>query len=715
MDAVIQTRGDVLPFEPRTAFAALAMRRHRLLALGAAAAVAGALCGRALVRDSYEAECVLFFAPLAGDEAGLQLPRLESRRHMVKLRPNLEEVIRRRGLKVSAWQLGSVCDARVQRDSNMLAVRAVWSTAAMAAHIANDLADVFLENQTAMRRFAAERQVAELERRQERALAAQKSAAAALKRFRLENDVTNLDDQIRGSLADVSALQAQLHQARIDQQNIAQQRKNLDQILKSVQSKLPAGALQFPTGQTSADLTVKLQRLRTAIEDDRTERERRVVLERARAELARSQRSAREGLVSVAELQRVETAYERAKELAEDTPQTREWKAQARTIEKALSEQTAAPAGPPVAPDVALRVLQFELDGAGIEEKVSYLDDAVAKAQARQSRYPSIQREYADLQAQSSRYEREVAALESPLGLARRVLASKSPDFVSVARAVPPFGATDHRRIAATLGLGMGLTLLCLALMAAREVFEPNVRSARELEHFTELPVWAQVPAKADPDNARAVHAGSVVDRMFRLSRRVGQPSRKRGSRVMITGTASPSARQRAVSALIAQYVLQNCRVAWISLIDEQRAEAAQRGGEAVAHPSLRDYLSDESIPQGALLESDMRLGAVYLGGTGNIAPRLRASARMRNLLTGASERFDVVLIVADSMLVSPDERALAEQCDAVVLVAQAQKTSRLEARRLAGMARDTGVQTCGWMLLEVPDAFVPLEPERSW
>lgn len=697
-----------LPFEPWTVLRAICLRRITLFLLAPLAMVAGGWIAWNLFRDVHESEAVLLYTPLGGDEAaGMQLPRLESRRHMVKLRPALEEVIRRRGLDVTADNLGAACDATVQRDSNLLSVAVRWNSPEAAAQLANELTAVFLEQQRNLRRSAAERLLGDLERRQERAQAQVSETGAALRRFQLDHHLTNVDEQIRASLADVSALQLQLHQAKIDRQNIALQRKNLDGILRAVRERLPGTVLPAASAPATGDAVGRLHRLRAALEADRTERERRALLDRAAVEMARGQRCAAEGLISQADLGRMTTEHERFKQLVVDTPRTRELRNQIEEIERSLTTPP-APLGSAavVAPEVVLRVLQVELDSAGIEDKVRYLTEEVAQAQARHASFASIQRELAELQARVAQHERELVALEAPLAHARRVRGSDAPDFVVVSRAVAAPVSIGLRRSVASAGASFASLALCLMLLVLNELVIRRIRSGTELTYFTGLPVWAQTPAGRARDGSDPLRSPDADARLTRLAQRLSQGGPGRGMGVLIGGIAPPAVRDRAVAALVDQYLRQGQTVAQLALVPSTGATAADE-----AHPSLHDYVRDPTISPARVIEAHAHGDQLTLGGGPvPVAPRQRGSARVRALIDELAARYDVVIVVTDPALTLADDRTLSAACDAVLLVAQAETATREDAQRLARAVRSGGLPSPGWLLVDVHHGFLAMD-----
>ena len=710
---------DEMPLEPWTALRAVTRRRWSAVLLAVVVLPTAFVATRALVPERYAAETVLVHTPSAREDApGATEPSLESRKEMVKVLPNLQEVIKRRHLEVTPLRLERAIEPRVERDSRVLVIHAEWSDPQVAADIANDLADVFLTQQTGIRRTSMTRVIADLERQQARAQAALHDAADALGRFRQDHGVVNIDDQIRASLLEVSTLEGQLNDAGNERHNLELQRKNLSTVVRNVSQKLSDGQVGTTLGTTPEEQAQHLARLRTNIEEERRAHERQAVLGTASVEVARMRRLQGMGLVSALDVAKAESEYRRATVVASETPQMHGWQQQAAAIDHSLSS-SARPgsASAALSPEVAMRAFQIEIDGLAIDDRVHALQATLDRSRAKLAAYPGLQRSLSDLQARTGQLERELVSLEEPLARARRAAASDSPEFVVVSSALPLASPSSSRRMIASVVLPLGFLGLCLAVLGLREVGRRSIRSGRELAFESGLPVYAQTTRAPRPRGpvASLERLKSGMPRMAALSRRLQSGSERRTRRVLITGSISAAARQAASDALFAQMVLEGSRVAWVSLVQDHVNGTTAPQLQMAAHPTLHEYLRSESLMSDGLLDSREAAEVARIGGTAPVPAHLRGSVRLRELLRRADERFDVVVVVGESLVDSPDEAALARECDTVLMLAQAGTTTRYEAKRLSSLVKELRVPRAGWLLLDVDPDFADLEAERTW
>lgn len=699
-----------LPREPWTLLRSLTRHARPFALFAVFAAAAGFLAARDLAREFYAAEAVLLFTPIPADERASQPARLESRRDMVKVLPNLREVIRRRQLPVTPAQLGSIVDAKLRRDSSVLAIEARWPNPVMAAAIANDLSALFLDQQAKVRRSGMEKLVADLERQQARGRERLKRAADELGRFRQERGALALDDQIRTAIADVSLLQSQLDSVTVERENLRRQRANLPAVVAAVSRQLSEGQFGKTAAAPAEAQAREAARLRGAIEDERRSRERATALAGAQAQLERVKRLTRIGLLPKSEMTKAELDYRKAHDAAVDTPRIAAWREKVDSIEEKLNVGSVG--GGALAPEVGLRSFQIELDSVAIEDKRKYLEDALGRARAQLASFAPLQRAIFDLETERSRHERELAALEEPLVRARRAASSDASEFQLVSRAQPDPDPVTRRKLMAFGGVSGGLMLLFAGLVLAREIACNRIRSGRELHYLSRLPVFAQVVERRRPQRAEAALdvLENELELTARLSRRLEQSTTGGTARVMITGAASPQERQRVVDALLAQYILQGRRVAWISMLEDDRADGEATFDPELGAPSIQEYLRGGALPAERLLESQPAESVALIGGAVAVAPHLRSSTRMRELVRRAAETFDLVLLIGDSLVASPDELVLARECDVVVLVAEAEKTTHEEVERLSRLARDADLASCGWLLIGVRPEFSSLD-----
>jgi Mrp family chromosome partitioning ATPase/uncharacterized protein involved in exopolysaccharide biosynthesis len=617
-----------LPIHLPTVARNLWRRRAVPIVFACAGVAAGVVVALAFGSRSFRAETVLLYRPTL---VGLQdAPSVLTQQQLVKVQTTLDETRRRLGWQVSLPALASAIDVSVQKNTDLLFIRAAARSPASAAVLANTTRDVFLEQQGNIRRGDATTQVAEVERRLTNVTGALQKADAALAAFTQKHGIVDLDRTTGAYLQQAMSVDVLYQQALADRDAIEQQNTNIGRATSDLKRKVAKEQKDAGASEDLTSLNIRIGRLRSAIEEDRRSRAGQALLEQRAADLTRAQRLRDEGLMSRAEFDKINADYEWQKAQSIDTEQIGQWKDELKRLDTGVIPKSSSDtATTPILRDVMLRALDLDLEKGGIGERVRRLDQARAEIKSRIDTLPALQKDYVALKREVDARETERRSLDDLLGRLRSAGEARTSDFSIISVALPPaFPAGSSRRplfiTTVVLFLAAGLVLIVVA-----ELRDRTFRSSGDIAAFLgELPelVLPGLPAHvAQPPGAASA---SLVERFRRLAWRLRQGQAGRGLRLMVVSATAGEGTTLVASHLAAAFGRLDQRVL---LVDAHVRLRQPEGLHGVA-------LSNDPLDGGRLLPSHIenRMAAAVRAGGDRVAGTIPAALRQRALMLKA-------------------------------------------------------------------------------
>lgn len=331
------------------------------------------------------------------------------------------------------------------------------------------------------------------------------------------------------------------------------------------------------------------------------------------------------------------------------------------------------------------------------------LDGQIASAT---KRLDAIVRQLARIGGQSSA-ERERALADRTIltdeirGLneARNPLVSGHIDPGEVISA--PGLPTDRSAPSTALYLGSGVAgglLLGLAAAAVAGRVNRRVRRGRDLAHRYGVPLLMETPGQLTafgivaPSHALAREIG----RLRNVLLTVGGPPQRRGRTVLVTGASTGRAATFIVANLAAAYARTGQQVAVLSTVPGSALASAAAGAGG---PGLADVLRRDKQPLEALSPvPDLPTLRVLLPGQLDADAELPIAA-VREVLDALVDRFDHVLVEATAPHIGVEAQALAVDTDAVLVVAEAGRTTHKEIRAAVERFAQVGAAVTGTVL----------------
>ena len=639
-----------LPLDLRTVLLSLRGRYRWFFVVAAAALVVGLVGGLTVGEREYGADTVLLYRPIrsSGEDAGTadSLP-LMTQANLVKIRSNLEETRKRLEVSATLEQLGAATSVTIQKNTSLMTISTRWDEAGTAARVANTVRDVFLANQI------------RLQYRDELAVAEYVLKENTLRKQMLDAQVTSLDA-----------------------------------VIASLQERVARERSQRPEIESLSDLNIRIGKLREAIYDDRQIRSNAAELAHRELELERARKGLADGVMSQAEFEQAQAAYDKQRIATEDTDQIKSWKSDLQRLNGAVlpSDSKAAPSSLALQ-EVMVKAALLEFDRVGVGEKLVQ----IARA-----------RDEAALRLQT--FEAAAASADGSISIDPR-----KSDFRIISEAKPPTDPLKSNRRLLFMALSVLVLLGGAGGIIVWAVLRPAARSAPELAARHRLAAVTGLPELPAGPNAGALSdSPETTERIRLVVQQMRTAARGRPTRILVLSSESGEGRTSVSTHVAACLGRQQERVLLIdgSVRTPGHPEhpavgrLARRPGSAAclgqwldgSIPRIEDLIADSHDPNVATIARAAEPRT----------PELLGSARMADLLRVAGDHFDAVIIDGPPVLPFADAAALLPQVDAVLFVVGAhQRTSVV--RRALERIRSTDTPVIATVLNRVRPVFLAL------
>lgn len=673
-DIAEQGEEEAFPLHVPTLLWRQARRWPYFIVVLAVAAGLGVSASLALGSRVFESSTILLYRP---SEATTDTPTLLTLQSMVKLPATLERAREQAKLAAPLAQIGSSIQADVQRSTDLLSIRCQWDNPETAQTLVIAVKDAFLETQVERRLSKLQARKTELEKRLNDVSAGLAKAEKALQDFTVTNKVIDLDKEAQWYLEEVTNLQLLLEQAQVKRTSVNMQSGSLDRITADLRAKVAEEASKGSTTvENIGDINIKVQRLRDAISDDKSQRSGQALLEQKKLELDRASRLKEKGLVSQAEYEKTLAAYESQKALTVETPDIQRMKGQIDDLNAKVIPKEAKPAeSAPILQEMMLKDFEIELQRVSQDQEVQQLKEARDRAKARLDGLPVLQQKFAALSRDVEALELEKATLEKDFTSVKTSLSSNLADFVVVSEAVVPKDALSSNRKTVALAVALMVAGLGSLMVLAWTAVDTRLYSVPDLKARLGVPGLAGL-ALGKPEDQRtfdflALEARRLLPSPAALL--VISQNREEGKSAVLLGLAAALQRQGAkVATLVAN------------------ADLPQQA-------SLREALSKKEPP-----------GAAWASA---LQPTDCASPDLARFLTELGGRFDYLLVEAPEAKERVEVDLLLEKCDACLVVVAAGRDSAGTLLALVARLKKSDKRVLGAVLNKVAGPFQRFNP----
>jgi Mrp family chromosome partitioning ATPase/capsular polysaccharide biosynthesis protein len=649
-----------LPFDPRTVVAGFFQHKLLLAFLVLVAAGAGVAAGWYLGRRTYQAETMLRYMVM-GATPEIAATRLQTEMNQVKIPKNIAETRQRLSLPTTLEKLGASIEVRVERNSSLLYIRATWDSADTAAAIANTLRDVYLEEWIQV-------QSAELDRLFTRA----------------GSELKALDSQaerLAGVIEDI-------------------RKKQADEVAEAEKT----GKVNVP---------FRYQQLREAIAADQMRRANVAELASRELDLQRARTLRSKDLISPAEYEKTQSAYERQRAVTVDSGKIQAYRKELEQLSDVMAKQPGgASAQDTLLQTTLLKSIDLDLQRVGLSEKVHDLGQVRDQIREAMSRKTSLEAGAHGPVAPSPTAIMDFKSLRELIAQVRGQYGADASNFEVGANAQAAITPIKSTRKLLAIGVSGGVFVLGFLMILLVELFHRRIRSGREVDLRLGLPLLGALPHVTRGSDRRATQArADFVEAVRLIAERVRVKVPGRGARILITSSSAGEGRALVTSHLATAFgrrgeqvlvvdaeVREPRRVTGLVSLDPGMSSAVLGLGDLLCGNAkdVKTVIVPSGIPKVALLPRGRAVDA----------PEPLGSEEMGFLLTEAARQATVVVILAPPVLPNVDTGYLAHWCDAILLVVRAGKVPVGTIRRAVKRLSDYSVQVAGVILNEVQRPF---------
>ena len=516
-------------------------------------------------------------------------------------------------------------------------------------------------------------------------------------------------------------------QSKIERSTVDLQLADLENIMDNLKKQVAeeqttSGELEgLGAAKTRAD------RLREKIFTDETHRMNQAKLTEAEVTLQRNKQGFADGLVSQADLDKAQAVHDAQKAITVDTQQVKDWKDELDRLDKEIvpvKGKTDTPSAP-ILREMLSKSFQLQLQKSSLEDKVKQLGEAKDKIRATLDNLPGKQKQEVNLRRNVQVLAGERQELGEKLAAARALASRDTPDFMVAAIAEPPLYPIKSTRKMIAAGvfvLGSGVSVFVVLVLI---LLNFTILSRAECELRTGLPVLAEIPAL--PPGSALFTAGAVsvcheeYRRLHLLLRKrfpepgtvltVSAPETGCGTSSVIAGLAIAAGRSDERVLVIDAHLKAESGEAELADADGQEHQSAlgdECGEDTRSHPGLGEYLSFQADQAEEIGMATNFSGVTFIPcGRSVVMTDMIGSKRMSELLEELSHKYSLVLIDTSPVGQSSDAVILANQADAVLLVARAGQTNFSSLRNAANSLGEVDKPLAGVVLNGVLRAYL--------
>ncbi|MBF0544902.1 MAG: hypothetical protein HQM08_10735 [Candidatus Riflebacteria bacterium] len=711
-----------LPFDIKTILVAFILRWKMIVSIIFCFLVIGIICGKILGKKVYESETILQYKPnvkLRGDpgEGTALLTYLNT----VKTPQNVANLKDLLHLDCSIMELGACCDVKIQKNTMLMSISAIWNNPEEAASIAATLRDVFIENQRQSRQIEAGKLLKDYETRTADVEGQLKVADTALQAFTTKNQVVDLDKEAQWYLEQLVSLENLYEQAQIEKQTVELQTQNLKSIMDNLKKKVAEESQNSNKMENLGDLNIKVQRLRDAINEDKTYRAGVSDLNERTQEYDMAVKLFEKKLISKADLEKAKNLYEKQKALASDTEQIKQWKAEIERLNvQVLPNKGENAPSAPLLRDLMLKSFNLDLEKVAASDKVLHLEAARDKVKKKLDLIPKLQREYASLSREVEAKITEKKRLEEELGQVMIAYQSTTSDFKIIADAQVSNKASKSNGKIIALAITVIGTFFTLAVFLLIEILNPTIRSPSEFIAKLPLKLLLTLSFHSDPREVLPAENDSVFVEEFRkITHSIRLMKPERGVKILLVSALDGEGKTSCAINLATCFGRTDERVLLIDgMIRDIKTEndiASLAEFEGKEPMGLGEYLSFKAVEWSEAIWTTKFPGVSCMPRVGTaVIPELLGSNRMKELFSQLSKTFSVVLIDPPAVLSFVDAEIISKNCDCAIFVMKAGKTTLKQANKAIEAIQKTGIPIIGAILNQVSPVFERRKHSRS-
>lgn len=363
-----------------------------------------------------------------------------------------------------------------------------------------------------------------------------------------------------------------------------------------------------------------------------------------------------------------------------------------------------------VALDPAIALLEAEL--AGLLERQRALSEAIDRTQQAGSTYPDLRRRFSKLQLRAAAAEEVYRSLQDQryqIGVAESMTVS---DIRVTAPARIPTDASSPKTLLNLLaGLLLGLSFGCVSAFAT-EYVDDTVQAAEDVRTVWDLPQLGALPRYATssvPAMASLPPTDPLAEAHRALRNGIDFASLDKPVQLLGVTSSIPGEGKSTIAVNLAISLANDGRRVLLIDADLRLPTQHRHFPELVATPGLVEVLSRSRAVADVIQPTPVTNLWVLAAGTLPPNPaHLVESLRMRQVLLELGRSYDIVVIDTPPVLAVNDAVVLGRLVDGLVIVVEAHKASRRMLTEVRSRLEAARVQPLGFALNKVRAAAYP-------
>jgi capsular exopolysaccharide synthesis family protein len=735
-----QANDERLPFDLRTIFIGLLRRWWIFSFIFLIFSVLGILGGMFLGSRTYQAYTVLLFNPVSfntQEEIELKSPleantvmqyrrggsdkdstrspyQLQTRRHMVKIPRNLEAIRDRLQLPLSTKALGAMTDVTIQKDTDLLIISAKGETAQMASDIANALRDEFLKYLEVLRTTGLRKQIDYTMQRLADIQTKWESTSTALTEFINANQILDINEEVKWRLNEITSIDRDYTDTIQERDTYKIKIENAERLMQELESKAAEEKNTLSQTQNIQDLSIRIERLRDSIYDDKSYRSNMADLAEKETAMDRAKRLFQQGMITKVEHDKAIASYEKQKAVTIDTDEIKQWKKEIDKLQSSINPgNDGETPSTSMLQDMMMRMMDVQLNLVAAEERIKYLEIMRTQAKAKLDQLPSLQRAYARVSREANIVEAERRTLEDRLNQVQLDFKTEQPEFEVVSAASPPlFAMSSNRRLIAIAFAFMGFCIGLLTILGL-ELLDTTIKSPAEATLKFALPILGVIPNFPDDQLALTGKKEFLLMEPFRLiAQKIRRFIPQEHARIMIVSADKNEGKTLVTANLAIALGRQDEHVLII--------DGNVRPDDSSSHlldlipkenqviKGIGEYLSYDTDNIHEIVWPIDSPGVECLPRVGNaITPDMIGSKRMKELLDDVSQQFSLVLLDSPPIFPFSDASLLAKWCDGIIVVVRCKRHSAVLIQSALSRLKEAGSPILGVIVNGVDPVYL--------
>lgn len=699
--------GNYFTFDPKTSLLGIIRRLPILFVFLFLAIVISFIGIKKFTKTEYKAETILLYKDILSIKKEGS-PTLRTQIEIVKIRENLEAVLKKLSLTCSIDALDNACVVELGKRTDLMTITTVWENPTTAANITNTLKDVFLERQISLQQEKIKKEIDTLEKFIHERQNQLDQTKAGIEKEMEENYILDLEKEIELNFDTLSSLQSQYENVLVEQQGLLLQVNVLIDVIKELEKMVLKEKMSEVQLAEYQEVTQRITQLRQQIDDDKKFRADTATLEQKRVEYERAKRLKEQGLIADTNFKIIETEYEKQKAITETTSQIDQWKGELEKLLLVPSPNSSQLPSEEILLNMRTKAYDIELTNTANQGKIRQLEIAIKNTQKRLEVLVRIRKKQVHYEEQTKLWETDKVTKSQQLSELLISQQSINSGFDVLSEALPPSKPTPSSFrilfpiITLLFGAFFGFSFICIL-----ELLDTTIKSKRELELKVNYPVLETIPKLSKINKLEEVE---LIESARTISRKLRYfMPKENGGRFALLSTIEKEGKTTILFNLAACLNRQGSSV----LLINTNLRSTKEDFQSLLPPNtqmslgLGDYLSGNTTNFEEILSPTLFPQIKMVGKGCPIEPDLLGSRSMEHLLELASQEFQIILLDGPPTIPYIDGELIVQHIDGIIFVLESRKCKIEKIRKALKHLRETRTPIIGIVLNKVSSWYM--------